>query len=149
MKLACIFVLSLAAGACNPFGTKQPEPDPQVLPTGPGPRETGNCNNEHVEGSCTFTGLGALGGQNASGPAGTTVFRIRHQIEIKDDCRKEELTSMFLSVPTELRDDLAEYYRQRSPTPCKAYIVRPPCAPQATWVNLGFDPPEFAKVERF
>jgi hypothetical protein len=46
-------------------------------------------------------------------------------------------------------DELSEYLRSHDELPCKAYIVRPPCNPDATSVTMDLKPPDFAKPERF
>jgi hypothetical protein len=147
MSLVLAALLALSVASCRE-GEQKPaaDPVPQVQDVGP-KHETGNCRNEHLEGTCHFDGIGAMGGENPSGPTDTITVRVMHQVECND--RKERVTSMFLSMPLERKAELIEHYRQRSPTPCKAYIVRPPCNPNATWVDLGFDPPAWAKKERF
>jgi hypothetical protein len=149
MRLSTTSVLAIALAVClaSCRETEQaPAADP--IPQDVGPKqETGNCNNEHLEGTCHFDGIGALGGANPSGPTDTITVRVMHQVEASG--RKERITSLYLSLPMERKAELIEYYRKRSPTPCKAYIVRPPCNPNATSANLGFDPPSWAKEERF
>ena len=121
----------------------KPPPEQRPLP------ETGNCQNESVEGTCRFLVAGRVGSQPSKAPTGTTLYRIEHEIEVRGEQRKINVTSAYLRIPDGFRDQLGDYYRQNSPTPCKAYIVRPPCNPQGTSVSLGVEPPEFAVPERY
>ena len=110
---------------------------------------TGNCQNENVEGTCRFLIAGRVGSQPSKAPPGTTLYHIEHEIEVRGEQRKINVTSAYLRIPDEYADRLNDYYRKNSPTPCKAYIVRPPCNPQGTSVSLGVEPPEFAVPERY
>jgi hypothetical protein len=156
--LFALFAVTCSA-SCGLFGSDdQPQPGsvPQPVPeTGPDPQpvgpkhETGNCRNEHVEGMCHFVVASRAPGQSADDPSGTTQYRLMHQVEVKGEDRKIELVTANLLVPDDKVEELREYYRKNSPTPCKAYIVRPPCNPLATSVSLGVGPPEYAKPVRF
>ncbi len=110
---------------------------------------TGNCQNENVEGTCRFLIAGRVGSQPSKGPPGTMLYHIEHEIEVRGEQRKINVTSAYLRIPDGFSDQLNEYYRQNSPTPCSAYIVRPPCNPQGTSVSLGVEPPKFAVPERY
>lgn len=156
MRKVSAVVLALAAagiGSCrsgstdgaSPAAEQPPQPAPKPSPK----LETGNCRNEHLEGTCNFIVVGRVGSQPSNAPPGTTLYRVEHQIEVQGDGRKIDVTSAYLRIPDGSRDQLSDYYRKHSPTPCKAYIVRPPCNPLGTSVNLGVDPPPFAKEERF
>jgi len=110
---------------------------------------TGDCHNENVEGVCRFIVAAEVPNQRADAPAGTKLYSIEHEIEVKGDGRKITLTTAYLRIPEGSFEQLMAHYEQHSPTPCKAYIVRPPCNPDATSVSLGVGPPEFAKPERY
>jgi hypothetical protein len=72
-----------------------------------------------------------------------------HQIQPKGEDRKIKLVSAHLLVPDDKVEGLREYYREHSPIDCSAYIVRPPCNPQATSVGLSIEPPSYAQPVRF
>jgi hypothetical protein len=148
LAIAVIWSVSCRSGSTEeaaPAADQQPMPAPKPTPK----HETGNCRNEHLEGTCTFIVTSRVPSQPGDAQSETTLYRVEHQIEVKEDGRKIDLTSAYVSIPDRDRDRLDEHYRKNSPTPCKAYLVRPPCNPNATWVDLGFDPPPFAKKERF
>lgn len=148
----CVCAVSCCA-ACGLFGGGEqtdpaPEQQPGPVPVGP-KHETGNCRNEHLEGSCTFLVASRAPGQSEDDPSGKTLYRVHHQLAVKGEDRTIELISADLLVPNDKVEELREHYRKNSPTPCKAYIVRPPCNPDATSVSLGVGPPEFATPGRF
>ena len=147
VKLFLIGSLTLC-GACGRSATgsdadSKPLPEERPLPV------TGNCQNENVEGTCRFMVAYRVGSQPSKGPPGTTLYRIEHEIEVRGEQRKINVTSAYLRIPDGFRDQLNDYYRRNSPTPCSAYIVRPPCNPQGTSVSLGVEPPEFAVPELY
>ncbi|MBW2263398.1 MAG: hypothetical protein JRG91_15645 [Deltaproteobacteria bacterium] len=143
-----ILLLALVTGcSCkNPPAPPPPEQmeeaeEMEVVP------ETGGCNNEHLEGTCTFILMSAEKSELASDPEGTTVFRAVHIIESED--QKIEIDRTTLRIPDDREQDLREHFEKNSPCPCKAYIVRPPCNPQATSVTLDVAHPDYATEVRF
>jgi hypothetical protein len=138
LAIAAVWIVSCRSGSTDEAAPVA-EPKPK--------HETGNCQNENVEGTCRFDGIGRLNPKYYSKPDGTSVFRVNHAIEVKGGERTIRVTSLHLRATDDSQRQLVEYYQQHSPSPCSAYIVRPPCNPDATSVKLGFDPPPFAKVE--
>jgi len=112
------------------------------------PRETGNCDNEDVEGMCEFAMAIRVNPMRARGPAGTALYRIEHDV-VLDDGSRRTVTTGYLRIDEADSDRLREYYRSKDPVPCKAHIVRPPCNPSATGSDLDLEPPDFATPERF
>lgn len=112
-------------------------------------QETGNCHNENLAGMCHFMVAIEVPVRRADAPAGTKLYRIEHEVAVKGDGRKIMLTSAYLRIPDGSLEQLVAHYELHSPTPCEAYIVRPPCNPDATSVSLGVGPPDFAKPERY
>jgi len=138
VPLACL----LAACACKvpselpPEQEESPQPQPQL---------TGGCNNEHLEGSCTFLLLHAEKPTD-SDPEGTTVYRVTYTV--KEGETEVELDWLCLRIPSDREKDLRELLESRSPVPCTAYIVRPPCAPQATSVTPKIEWPDWVSDAR-
>lgn len=137
----------------GPFGCPRSEPGggSGADPAGDGKplAVTGDCHNENLSGICRFVIAAEVPDQRADAPAGTKLYRVEHEIEVQGDGRKIVLTSAYLRIPDGSLDQLVAHYEKNSPTPCKAYIVRPPCNPDATSLSLGVGPPEFAKPERY
>jgi hypothetical protein len=145
-RIASVLALAFAATwivSCRSGSADEAAPAADPTPK----QETGNCQNENVEGTCRFDGIGRMNPKYYSKPDGTSIFRVNHAIEVKGGERTIRVTSLYLRAPDGSERQLVEYYQQHSPTPCSAYIVRPPCNPDGTSVKLGFDPPPFAKVE--
>jgi hypothetical protein len=145
----CSFLVAFAAlGTSCGLGSSADAP-PAAEPAPRPKHKTGSCRNEHLEGMCTFIVASRAPGQRSDAQPGTTLYRLEHKIAVEGEDRNIEVISDYLRIPDERVEELREYYRSNSPTPCKAYIVRPPCNPQATSVTLGVDPPEFAKPENY
>jgi hypothetical protein len=137
---------ALALASCRLPGRDADKGGPSGTDAPP-PKETGHCENEHVEGVCRLDSVQPLGKEQASGPEGTVLCRINH--EIVDGERSFVVTSGYLRVPEEKVDDLSGFFRSHDNLPCKAYIVRPPCNPDGTSVTMDLAPPDYAKPERF
>ncbi len=126
-----------------------PKPDPGPQPTGDheiGPKKkTGGCSNQHLEGSCSFLSLHAEKPAD-SDPGGTTVYSVMYSVEEGET--KVELDRLCLRIPSDREDDLRTFLESKSPVACTAYIVRPPCNPQATSVTPKIEFPDWVKDVR-
>jgi hypothetical protein len=141
-----ILVSALALASCRLPGGDADKAGPPGTDAHP-PRETGNCQNENVEGVCRLDSVQPLSKEYTPGPEGTVLCRINH--EIVDGERSFVVTSGYLRVPEDKVDELSEFFRSHDNLPCKAYIVRPPCNPDGTGVSMDLAPPDYAKPERF
>lgn len=106
----------------------------------------GKCRNENVEGECRLFAVQPQSKEYTPGPSDTVVCRVDFEIVLED--REVIVTLGYFRVPDGYEKKLTEYYEENSPAHCEAYIVWPPCNPQATTVGIDVEPPEFAKPER-
>ena len=109
------------------------------LETGPKPK-VGGCSNEHLEGTCTFLLLFAQKPVDTD-PEGTTVYKVAYSVEEGET--KVQLDRLCLRIPSDREADLRKHLKSNSPVKCSAYIVRPPCNPQATSVTPQIDFPDW------
>ncbi len=137
--LISLLLLVLSGCSCkNPFAP----PPPEAVQEADEKAITGGCENENLEGECTFVLMYAERPEIAPGPEGTTVFRIVHSIKSGD--REIEIDRTLLRIPDDREQDLREHFEKNSPIHCKAYIVRPPCNPQGTSLTLDVADPDYA-----
>lgn len=144
--LRIVPLVVLAGCACKPPSELPPdqEKSPQPAPD-PLPQPTGGCHNEHLEGTCCFLSLTAESPSD-SDPEGTRVYRVMYSVEEGD--RKVELDRLCLRISTDREQDLRKLLEDKSPVPCTAYIVRPPCNPQATSVTPKIEFPDWVTDAR-
>jgi hypothetical protein len=147
LRRTMLTLLALVAlGGCG--GERQPADDapPAAQPAVP-KAKTGGCHNEHLSGECRYLGKHALE-PTAADPPKMVVYQIEHEIDVRGEDRKIPLTSMHLRIPADRADELEEFFQHGHPVDCTAYIVHPPCNPQATSLTLSLDPPPFAEPVR-
>lgn len=159
MKHAPLVLVALLAG----FSCKTPVPEPGPEPAPPpdevpieegepprtigtgGPKtETGGCKNEHINGTCSFILMSAE--KDSGPPEGTTVYKVMYSVEEGE--KKVELDRLCLRIATDREEDLREFLEKSSPVDCTAYIVRPPCNPQATSVTPKLEMPDWVTRAR-
>jgi hypothetical protein len=133
----------------TPQPQPQPTPDPEPQPTGGretgGKMKVGGCKNEHLEGTCCFMSMHAEKSSDRD-PEGTTVYYVMYSVET--DEKKVDLDRLCLRIPDERVNDLQKLLENNSPVPCTAYIVRPPCNPQATSVTPKIEYPDWVTEVR-
>jgi hypothetical protein len=146
MKWMHILVLGLVvvAGCRKPAQLEERE---TVEPPGP-PRplpEVGNCQNEHLDGTCKLMGIYE---EESRLPEGSLLYRLWYDLETGEGEHRQLQNVYHVVVPEERKDDLVAYYEQNTPVACKAYIVRPPCNPDGTYLVLELEMPEYASKGR-
>lgn len=132
-------VAALAAIACK---GEPPAPRPEVTPVIPKDVEPpGACRNVNLEGDCHFTTY--FEKKSMSDRLGERIFSVSISARLDEWTFDAALPD--LSMDPKRLEEARAYYREHSPAHCKAFLVRPPCAP-SSHVELDVDPPPFARV---
>lgn len=158
MRLASTIV-ALAFVACSsspvapgppavPPARPAPAPPPPTPPSPPpGPGETGGCNNlEGATATCSEFVVSRV--PEPAGQAGTALVRVLVQVTAAGAPQGGVL--LHFRVPEDKVAELERLYAGHAPTPCVATIIRPPCNPQGSDVQLPeLAPPPWARREAF
>ena len=141
-----VLLSALLLAGCGGEGSNETGAPAIEQPAIPKP-ETGGCQNENLIGECHYMIKIALD-PTPGDPPGTVVYQIEHEIHVRGEDRQIPLTSLYLRIPADKAEELEAFFRSADPVDCTAYIVRPPCNPDATSLTLALDPPPFAEPVR-
>ncbi len=109
--------------------------------------QTGGCHN--LEGAtATCSDFVVTRVPEPAGQAGTALLRVLVQVQV--DGAPQGGVLLHFRVPEGEVTALESLYTGHAPTPCVATIIRPPCNPQGSDVQLPeLAPPSWARREAF
>ena len=135
------FVGYALAGAALASCKDRPPPPPSPAP--PTTEQVGGCENLDLKGTCTFAVPTRVGGNEPASEA-------RYELKALFDSGNHHVvaTVATLLVPEEKSAELERYYLEHAKLPCSCHLVKPPCNPDMTSIQVAIDAPKFAHRER-
>ena len=134
-----VFFLCLCVGV---GGCKKEQPAATGVPKVP---EVGGCENIDFKGATCELDLLVVTSLDPGQP-GAKVVRVSHTAKVGD--RVFQFDSFQLAVPEARIKELGGFFKEHSPVGCDGVIVRPPCNPDATAVQLKLTLPDYVKPHR-